>query len=992
MIKRIKIMHLLPLFILAILFFSHHNEVSAHGSIPDGNAMGSNYSPYEVDSHSYKNRRSIRADKSSNDPASGRKLVYDVYPGTSNALKSKWKIEYTSKFGKGNQPYLTFYGWSALVRYHHHTRYNHATYILAINNHTGAEKMYKTEMTNLSATKDLEYNRRSNDPDDVYNLCGPTVFNKRSDECNMRYDYVGFKAWIPLNELFPDERKNAEWRLYIVKNIEGRVVYDELRLPFEIDALNYKDGELTLSSGIDAGKLKMNASGVLRRRYINDTSITGIYFELGRVYQMKQTNSSRTTMWYGVVSPHDGGEIRWASSAYWTFGGDIAVLKYEVTKKTCPDGSVVNINQACQVNVTVRHVDANTGKVLRTDNKKATVGKSYSFSAEPKGTFKDSQNRPYVPVPSNQKASGTTPNNNFSVTFYYKVSLPDPSKIHEISGATVGKANGQFSWVLEKSGMNIIGDAWEIGRGDGTFNNAQYVIKDNEIEIKDNGKNTGAMVTQPVYIKANTPYKITYDYEEEGGNSGGSIYFYEEGTGNSVHPALSNISKGGVFQIEGKDRYIDIGFYKVASTKRIKYKNIKIVELTSAKDSEVRILNGPIITGTHYATRNKTYKVNASGVLEQTEDHPINYSVKNPNSLKGKKITFEFSYEYTNHYRENYQCTDKQGNDCFKWEFKDYTPVWTDGYAKKANWTRDITVDHKYGESFDFDSTSTENLSLTVGRRSVFKGDTNNAMNDRFTDYIAKENFTVDNSPTTLLTQTWLPINEEVKYSSDLQNNLYTLPNLMYYYPYDIDSNLRSKYQNKTPFAYSKYALPLRVEGNGTSAIYKLADNFFVTKNTGFLFSAPSNIQNESEIAQRAKAEYEAFTGKKYDDSVLNTVNQGSRYYFNIDGNSDQEKNKWYAHYYVVGKLGLSDVTFHIKKLVLFNKYLVGSALDDTVINEQQESVVDVNYPHSITVDKEKIDEVKEIASERNSLLHSFRSTDIFEKYNQLKNILPAFN
>lgn len=71
------------------------------------------------------------------------------------------------------------------IYYHHHTRYNQATYINAVNKKTKQEKMYKLEMTNLYGTKDVENNKKSNDLNDIYNLCGDNVFNKLNTECNI---------------------------------------------------------------------------------------------------------------------------------------------------------------------------------------------------------------------------------------------------------------------------------------------------------------------------------------------------------------------------------------------------------------------------------------------------------------------------------------------------------------------------------------------------------------------------------------------------------------------------------------------------------------------------------------------------------------------------------------------------------------------------------------------------------------------------------------
>ncbi|MEC1158684.1 MucBP domain-containing protein [Cytobacillus horneckiae] len=860
-----RVLYLLPFLIILFLFVNSPKTFATHQSIPDANAtMNNGFSPFEVDKNSYNKRWNIKGNKA-NSFTSGSRLAYDVYSGASgNSLKRSWAIQNSNRWTGKSEPYLVFWGWSALVGHHHHGANNQATYILAYNPDTREEKMYKTEMSSLSATKDIEYNRQNSNENSIYNACSSTAKNKVNTDCNMFYRNVGFKAWLPLNELFPANATKNKWHLYIVKNVEGRVVYDELRLPFQFKDLEHSYGKVSLSSGINAQKLTMLNEGVARRDYPRQTGYSGgLYYDQGRVYQkIDQDESAGAAIWYGVNSPHDSGKKRWGSSAYWGFGGDIATLSYQIDKKSCPDGSTVNMNQDCQANVTINHVDSNTGKTLKTDNKKATVGKSYTFSAEDKGVFKDSKNNPYVPAPANQKFTGTTPNNNMTFTFYYKVSLPDPSSIEELKDSTEGRANGEFQWILNKK------------------NEKEY----SRIEVNNNSK----------------------------------------------------------------------------------------------------------ITGKHYETRNLDYKINAQGVFSVQDNEIQSYYVDDPELLKGKEINYTFSYEFTNHYSNNYTCEEKQGNDCFQWKLKDITPVWEDKYKKKATWTKKLKADHKYNESFQFTTSSQPMLELLVGRKATFNGNESVSISEQQ----VKETFTIDKLSTSLISQNWKPIEEKIQYQSGLNNKFFIIPEYMYYYPSDLDVNLQSKYSNTSPFAYSSYAIPLKVASLENKSIsFKSLDNFFITKNTGFVFSMPSSITAIADIEKEAKKQYEDFTNSMYNDEVLNTYTDGSRYYLNINGNGEQEPKKWYTDNFVIGKLGLSDVTFHVDRQLQFENYLIGSPVDKPIINEQKEStIIDINYPHSVTIDTTQIQDIKEIANDRSDLLHSFRSTDIQEKYNQLKNIIPQLS
>lgn len=834
--------------------------------LPSGEMVVSanSYSPYDVP-NSIKNMKlnnSTKANRTLNFD-SGKKLVYDVYSGNSGqSLKRSWRVE-NKNFGKGTQPYLTFTGWSAILGHRHHYSNNQETYIRAVNTRTGEQKTYVAQMTNLNASKDIEYNRIS-DPNKIYNPCSSSRRDVRNDVCNMYYEHVGFKAHLPLNELFPNGVTSSTWELYIIKKVGSKTLWDYLIVPFEFENLSFNQGKLELSSGLNAGRLTMNTSGVIRRhepRGIGSGLQYG-YFSVGKTYTRVTQDEDYTAVWYGVRSPHDSNKTRWASTAYWTFGGQQAHLTYNMNKKTCPDGSTVFVNQACKANVTILHVDKDTGKQLQKETKKATVGQKYSFSPKARGTFKDNRDRPYVPYPANQAQSGTTPNNNFTITFTYRVVLSDPTTIKEISNGTVGKASGDFLWRLEKDNEN--------------------------------------------------------------------------------------------------------------------------------SESRLRLINNLQSTGTHYQTRNVNYEVSSANVINEQQNKPINVYISNPNDLKGRSVQYAFEYEYTNHYQENYKCVDKIGNDCFEWEFTGNTPVWG-SYANTARWQSNLTVDHDYGETYIFEQSSNPGIELIVGR----KASVNGTQNSHISTSVQKEDFSVNNSLITILSQNWIPINETIQYSSDFNNPFYINPHLMYYYPNDMDKTLRDQYQNETDFVFSDYAIPLRIDNHNNNLItFKSADNFFVTEKEGFLFSLPSSETSTIVINQKAKEMYENYTGKEFNDEVLTDFINGSRYYFNIDGNGEERPNTWYEHVFVISKLGLSDIQIQLKKLIEFDKYLLGSPLDNPLISEEFDSVIyeDIEYSNSIVMTPEQIREIKDLAKERSNLLHSFRSTDIKEKYNQLQNILPALS
>src|SRR5690606_6471396 len=59
---------------------------------------------------------------------------------------------------------------------------------------------------------------------------------------------------LPLDELFPSTKENKEWKLYIIKNINGHLVYDQLILSFDSNSKTWNDGILSLRSKVDNKK------------------------------------------------------------------------------------------------------------------------------------------------------------------------------------------------------------------------------------------------------------------------------------------------------------------------------------------------------------------------------------------------------------------------------------------------------------------------------------------------------------------------------------------------------------------------------------------------------------------------------------------------------------------------------------------------------------------------------------------------------------------
>lgn len=273
---------------------------------------------------------------------SGRKLVYDVYANkyTSGGYSITWR-----DFGKGNQPYINFQGWAILFGHKRHTSTNHETYIVARkvggDSGVGTTYVYGTTPINLSASEELEYNNSG--PGSFYNECSSTATNRNNEDCNMRYDNVGFNAYLPLQELFPNQYEQAQWKLYIVKRVDSQIVYTELKLPFTFSNRSYNGGDIDLTSGINASNLEMVGTNVIRRTQSRQSGVSGWdlgYFTTYKVYTRNGHDESGTSVWYSVKSPEDGYATRWASTAYWDFGGSQAQINYTPPPDTDPPSHI----------------------------------------------------------------------------------------------------------------------------------------------------------------------------------------------------------------------------------------------------------------------------------------------------------------------------------------------------------------------------------------------------------------------------------------------------------------------------------------------------------------------------------------------------------------------------------------------------------------------------------------------------------------------------
>ena len=351
-------------------------------------------SPYEVNS-TVKNNWDKTYGSKEYDMRTGKNIVYDIY--SEKYTENGYSIV-TRDFGKGSQKYIRFQGWSVLFGHARHTSTNHETYIVAedINDFKNV-KIYSTlHRGNLSATEELEYNRAASTASTVYNECAANATNKsnlpsQDNGCNMRYDNVGFDAFLPIEELFPDISKAKTWRLYIVKKVNSHMVYTPLHIPFEFENKTYEGGDISLSSGVEARTLRMNSLNVLARTAPRGSNRYG-YFTFDKDYTAKKQDESGTSIWFGVQY---GSNIAWTTSAYWTFGGTQAELSFEPDDKppvhvsdnlkgTYQDGDVTWVQPNETATATLRQRDPDSGnkyQFIRFKNSDVNVESRHNFES-----------------------------------------------------------------------------------------------------------------------------------------------------------------------------------------------------------------------------------------------------------------------------------------------------------------------------------------------------------------------------------------------------------------------------------------------------------------------------------------------------------------------------------------------------------------------------------------------------------------------------------
>lgn len=569
---------------------------------------------------------------------SGRRLSYDVYEGsTSDSRKHGWRI-----VRSGGEDFFTFDGWAVLDGYYHHDAHNHATYIGLIRTDSkgrGEKRIYKARLTNLSASKDLEWDKKSN-TGRVSNPCpntGSRSLMRYRWECNMEYSWVGFRAYLPLDDLF----KTGEevWELYIMKAVKGtqggtRFVYDKLIIPFEQEVETWKNGEIILTSGQDKDVMIITSDKVIMKTKPNslESGLDVGYFTRGKEYRwIGQDESFEAAVWHALRTSKGK---RWTISNYLSFGGSTAKLSWRQK----------------YVDVTVHHKDARQNKIVRTEIIKAPYNSSNNFTIRPKtkGNLVDKNGREitsegfsYVADPSRSSQSITRSRikDNFEVTFTYQ------AYVDVIINHIDANTNEVLLTEETKAQYN---DSYEVspkrrGYFENTFGYPYVAISD----------------------KASfNRLKGTVEETPDGRRVRKQIinFYYKPVLPDPSRQVEANGGRNTHGHADGK------AFWELRKENE-NNESIKYVESNFT------------ITGTHADTKNEKHILNLGNNENQSSD-PIAL-IANPSDFKNENMEYDFEYEYTNHYDISYVCTERIGNDCVEWEQDKIVPAWDEPYIKK---------------------------------------------------------------------------------------------------------------------------------------------------------------------------------------------------------------------------------------------------------------------------------------------------------------------
>lgn len=432
------------------------------------------------------------------------------------------------------------------------------------------------------------------------------------------------------------------------------------------------------------------------------------------------------------------------------------------------------------------------------------------------------------------------------------------------------------------------------------------------------------------------------------------------------------------------------------------------------------------IAGDHFATRNERQ------VLKLGSHAPIQKTGKitstiNAASVKNQNMQYEYSYEYTNYYRDNYRCVDSRADGCYEWVFVNTTPVWEKGQTfsladnyKKGDKYIKLKMDHRQNDVIKRNSIE-EILQekLLVGRSDRWTNNSRssqayyegfNKLTNHFKSKVnLKTQSTMIIKPDTLEYEVFLP--SEIHKQSNFKPFKKGLINGQYF-PVDVDPSLQEELANHSEHDLGDYALFLQqstMKDKGLKSNKRnfelefVSDHMFITADTGFMVSYPfayelnrhflygehkPTEQLVTDLTKRKMAqEYFKQTGQEYMDEImyldkdvsLDEWEKYQRYFIPVTPKSPLQTNTTYVNNILLNNAGLSDVTWQYGQEFLFEHWMFGSGHDEAWLIEQPDPriPVDLKDTKRILIKHEDKFTILDLLQERpQKRIHEFRRMD----------------
>lgn len=415
-------------------------------------------------------------------------------------------------------------------------------------------------------------------------------------------------------------------------------------------------------------------------------------------------------------------------------------------------------------------------------------------------------------------------------------------------------------------------------------------------------------------------------------------------------------------------------------------------------------------------TTSKNYTKPATKADKGTENYSVNYSYTDTNrhdeictrpaeiwevrtgsrqagvDEDGDPIYEDFEYDffvgynYKACYSESYWSTTFNG------------PDWGAGalYSCSIN----LAFDHNFGETFIYENgIGGEDAEWKIGHKVTY---TNGCNPQTGVDY--KEQLQHDSQHASLTTQTYTPFMKNPLVWSG--SPLYGIPSVFPYVAEDQQGTVgvpeldpvfkqNNKYTTQHPEFLNPYAIPLTQEVNAFAMNMYSADDFWVSRSTGFQYSTPRGMGAEGSTSEFA-SKYQAFTGEDYRDVIQDRAELVSMYYLPIDANDNvMTPNTTYKMETQVKNLGISNLTINHTQTYDFKYYLLGSVFEEKdgndsvwIVEQNEIPYTTISYPYSVTITPAQAKTIHEATKDRTNFIFGHKYTESMGVYDMIQGVI----